>query len=430
MIRTDNYIKTLADTGLVDDAITLDNGYDIQYKGNIVSVRLNEKGGALIYNQKKNTIMEIQSGRLDEVLHRYIIQSLFGTQSKTGIKDKKYDNAFFIPTKVIGNSVILEDPCGRKWTVKDSTPKAVLSYYEEARTVNADDVMILLSGFSAYSIHDREPVKSCVENEVELTLLKSAANIYDYAVAPRSEYINDVGQTIVGNFCCSAADKVNMMVFEEDSNKIFAFNTPARKNISSGTMRSKNPYVIKAQQILNSAMSRKAVSNYVDTKYPDGLCLSAMEQVLAYETPAILSAGKIVERLEYRNLFGKYLKSATDVQFVLDTNKSLLICACNEGKSVVKFRAIPDLSEIRNSLKKEGYLLSELESGLEFHIEDPAINCIVSNCKEFVPVAEEPMNKTNKITKVIGSSCKKLLADYGINDQKGVFSSITQVIVN
>ncbi len=429
MIRTDNYVKTLADKGLVDDAIILENGYDIQYKGNIVSVRLNDKCGALIYNQKKNNIMEIQSGRLDEVLHRYIAQSLFGIQSKEGIKSSKYDNVFFVPTKVIGNSLILEDPVGRKWTVKGSAPKAVLSYYEDARMVNADDAMVLLDGFSAYNIHDREPLKSCVENEVEFTLLKSSSNIDDYAVSPRSECINDVGKTLVGVFCCSSADKVNQINFEEDSNKIFAFNALARRNITSSTMRTKNPYAIKGKEVFNSAVGKKAISNYVDSKYPDGLCLSAMEQVIAYETPAIILSAKMNERLEYKTTFQKYLKNASDVNFRMDSNKSILAELCN-STSVAKFRMVPDLSEIRNSLKKEGYLLSELENGLSFHIEDPAIACIVSNCCEFVPVSEDPVNMTNKVGKVIGSECKKILADYGINDQKGVFNSLTQVIVN
>ena len=430
MIRTDNYIKTLSDKGLVDDAITLDNGYDIQYKGNIVSVRLNDKGGALIFNQKKNSIMEIQSGRLDEVLHHYIVQSLFGMQTREGIKGNKYDNVFFVPTKVIGNSVIFEDPAGRKFTVKGSSPKAVLSYYDEARTVNADDCMVLLDGFSAYSIHDRENIKSCAETEVELTLLKSSANIDDYAVAPRSEYINDVGQTIVGNFCCSSADKVNQMTFEEDEKKIFAFSSVAKRNISSSTIRTKNPYAIKAKEVFSSAATRKVVSKYADSKYPYGLCLSAMEQMIAYEAPAILLSAKLDTRLEYRNLYKQYLKNATDVRFELDTNKSILSTVSQEGVSAAKFRMVPDLSEIRNSLKKEGYMLSELESGLDFHIEDPAVACIVSNCSDFVPVSEEPVNSANRVGKVIGSECKGILADYGINDQKGVFSSLIQIIVN
>ena len=60
MIRTDNYIRALSNKGLVDDAMILENGYDIQYKGNIVSVRLNNKGGAVIFNQKKNDLFEVQ----------------------------------------------------------------------------------------------------------------------------------------------------------------------------------------------------------------------------------------------------------------------------------------------------------------------------------------------------------------------------------
>ena len=430
MIRTDNYVKTLADKGLVDDAIILENGYDIQYKGNIISVRLNDKGGALIYNQKKNDIMEIQSGRLDEVLHRYIVQSLFGTQSKTGIKDTRYENTFFVPTKVIGNSLILEDPCGRRFTVKGSTPQAVLSYYEDARIVNADDAMILLDGFSSYSIHDRESIKSCAEHDVELVLLKSSVNIDDYAVSPRSEYINDVGETIVGAFCCSSADKVNQINFEEDCNKMFTFNSVARRNITSSTMRTKNPYAMKAKQIFNSTSGKNSISKYVDTKYPDGLCLSAMEQVLAYEAPAILLSANMTDVLEYKGTFGKYLKNATSIQFRLDTNKSILSCICEEGKSVAKFRALPNLAEIKNALSKEGYLLSELENGIEFNIENPAVMAIVNNCKEYLPVAEEPINKVNTVTKIIGSECKKVLADYRINDQRGVFNSIVRVIIN
>ena len=155
-----------------------------------------------------------------------------------------------------------------------------------------------------------------------------------------------------------------------------------------------------------------------------------MEQMLAYETPAILTSAKMNDSVEYKTLYGKYLKNATSVQFRLDTNKSILSSVCNEGKSVAKFRMVPDLTGIRNSLKKEGYMLTELENGLDFYIEDPAIACIVSNCTEFVPVSEDAVNPVNKAGKIIGSECKKTLAEYGINDQKGVFSSITQIIVN
>ena len=109
MIRTDNFVRALSDKGLIDDAMFLDSGYDIQYKGNIVSVRLNDKGGAVIFNQKKNDLVEIQSARLDEVLHKYIFQSLFGLQNKIGTREMDCKNVAFVPTKVVRNSVIFED---------------------------------------------------------------------------------------------------------------------------------------------------------------------------------------------------------------------------------------------------------------------------------------------------------------------------------
>ena len=53
MIKTESFIKSMVEKGIVDDALTLENGYDVQYKGNIVSVRLNNKGGAMIFNKKR-----------------------------------------------------------------------------------------------------------------------------------------------------------------------------------------------------------------------------------------------------------------------------------------------------------------------------------------------------------------------------------------
>ena len=431
MIRTENYIRTLADKGLVDDAVAVENGYDIQYRGNIVSVRFNDKGGALIYNQKKNTVTEIQSGRLDEVLHRYIIQSLFGLQTKTGIRNNLYKDVFLVPTKVISNALIFEDPCGRKFSVKGSSPHAVLSYYDEACTVNADDALILLSNFNVHSIRDPENITSNVEREVEMTLLKSDVNLDDYSVAPRSECINNVGQTIVGNFCCSSADKINMVNFEYNQARVFGFGSAPRKNITSSTIRTKNPYAAKAKAIVSSPKIEKLVSNHLNDKYPYGLCVSAMEQMLAYETPAILSANRVeIGNFEYKDEYAKALKNATSVQFRLDSNKSIVSAVCCEGKSVAKFRAVPNLAEIRNGLQKEGYLLTELENGLEFGIDDPAINCIICNCKNYVPVSEKPVNMANTVSRIIGSNCKNVLVEYGINDVKGVFSSITQIVVN
>lgn len=423
MIRTDNFVKALSDKGLVDDAMLVENGYDIQYKGNIVSVRLNDKGGALIFNQKKNTLFEVCSGRLDEVLHKYIIQSLFGTQNKTGTKAIVCKNTFFVPTKVIGSSVIFEDSVGRKFTMEGNSPAAVLSYFKEACDVNADDCMILLSNFKPY--HRCENIVSSVETpEVEVQLLKSNVNPDDFAVSPKSECINDVGQTIVGNFLCSASDKWNYMTFEEDESKMFNFGSVS-KRITSSSVRSKDPIVMKSKDMVKG--KTKVVTSYLDKKFPNGLCVSALEGAIAYEAPSICKEIGIKNDVDYTAIFNKYLKDCDNVQFRLDSNKSILCAVSKDGKSVARFRAVPVLSEMHPALQKEGYLLAELESGLEFNFKDTAVKAIVSNCKEFVPVVENTITKPNTITRVIGSECKDILSSYGIRDNKGVFSSFYQI---
>lgn len=428
MIRTENYVRALLNKGFVDDVAFIENGFDIQYRGNIVSVRLNNKGGAVIFNQKKNNLFEVQSGRLDEVLHKYIFQSLFGLQNKIGTREMECKNVAFVPTKVIQSSVIFEDAAGRKFTMTGNSPKAVLSYYKEACEVNADDCMVLLNNFVPYN-HSEKYVASSVESpEVELQILKSSVNAEDYAVSPKIESINDVGQTIVGNFLCSAADKWNLMTFEEDLGKMFNFASNSKKNITSSTIRSKDPLVINAKKVLER--NKQIVSNYIDKKYPGGLCVSALENVMAFESPAICNEVNVENTNDYSFVFSEMIKNADRVQFRLDSNKSILCAVEKDGISAAKFRAVPVLSAMKEPLQNNGYFLHELESGLELSTRDTAVGAIVSACKNFVPVTEKPVNTPNRINKMIGSSAKDVLMSYGINDSKGVFSSFYQIVVN
>lgn len=429
MIKTDKFITSMVAHGLVDDAVTLESGYNIQYKGSIVSVRLDNKGGALIYNNKKNDVIEVSSGRLDDVLHRYIVQSLFGTQSKAGTRDIQYNNVFFVPTKVIKNSVIFEDSVGRRFTVEGSTPKAVLSFFNEMVDVNADDCMILLSGFKAYN-RPEEAIKSTKEPEIELQLLKCSLDVDDWAVSPKAECINDIGYTIVGNFLCSSADKISQISFEEDEKQVFSSTGVSKKNINSSAARITNPLAMRTKVALKSAAAQKAVKEYLDTKYPYGLCVSALEQAMAYEAPSIFKAANIDEPLNYKNVFANYLRSCDTVSFRLDSNKSLLMSTNIPGKSVAKFRAVPDVGAIKSALQKEGYLLSELSNGLEFKSTNNAIGEIVNSCKNFVPVAEKMNNKENVVSKVTGKDVQELLSNYGINDTKGVFNTVVKIVVN
>ena len=427
MIKTDNFVSALLARGMVDDAVQLDNGYDIQHKGNILSVRLDGKGGALLYNKNRGDVVEVKSGHLDDVLHRYIVQSLFGLQSKTGSRDVEYKDVFFVPTKVIRNSVIFEDSTGRKYTVSGSNPKAVLSFYNEAVDVNADDCMILLNNFEQYFRPEEAP-KYEKDNEIELQMLKCSLDIDDYAVFPKAECMNDVGQTVVGNFLVSSADKVSQMTFEEDVRKAFASSAVAKRNVNSEAARIRNPLAQEARKIL--ASSRKAVVDYLDSRYPSGLCVSALEQAMAYEAPSMIKASNVKGNVNYKKLFSDYLRNSETVSFRLDSNKSVL-CSFNvPGKSIAKFRAIPDVGAIKSALQKEGYLLSEMSDGLEFSSTSNATALLVNSMKEFTPVSEKMLNKANVVSKLSGKEVTEVLSSYGIEDKKGVFAGIVRISVN
>ena len=428
MIKTDNFVSALLARGMVDDAVQLDNGYDIQYKGNILSVRCDGKGGALMYNKNRGDAVEVRSAHLDDVLHRYIVQSLFGLQSAVGTGDKKYKDVFFVPSKVIRNSVIFEDPVGRKFTVKGSDPKAVLSYYDEAASVNAEDSIVLLSGFEPYFRPEEAPQYG-KDKDIELQMLKCSLDIDDYAVFPRSDRMNDVGQTVVGNFLVSSADKVSQMTFEEDVRKAFASSAVSRRRIASGSARVSNKLALETRKLLGSG-AKKAVVDYLDSRYPSGLCVSSLEQVMAYEGPSLVKAANARGSVSYKGLFSECLRNCDSVSFRLDSNKSIL-CSLNvPGKSLMKFRAVPDVGKIRNALQKEGYLLSELSDGLEFKSTSNAVSLVVNSCTDYAPVSEKMLNMANTVTKLSGRDVQKVLSSYGIEDKNGVFAGIVRISVN
>jgi hypothetical protein len=152
--------------------------------------------------------------------------------------------------------------------------------------------------------------------------------------------------------------------------------------------------------------------------------------MLAYETPALCKEANVENTINYGFVFNNLLQNADKVRFRLDNNKSILCAVEKEGVSVAKFRAVPVLSELKDPLTKNGYFLTELESGLEFNAMDTTVGIIASCCKSFVPVVENPVNVPNTVTKVIGSSAKETLMTYGINDVKGVFSSFYRVVLN
>ena len=142
-------------------------------------------------------------------------------------------------------------------------------------------------------------------------------------------------------------------------------------------------------------------------------------------------AAKVEGKVDYKKLFSDYLRNCDTVSFRIDSNKSILCAFNTPGKSVAKFRAVPDVGGIKSALQKEGYLLAELQDGLEFKSTANIVSSVVNNCKEFTPVAEKMMNLPNFVTKITSSNeIKESLLSYGINDVKGVFSTLLRISVN
>lgn len=428
MIKTNAFVKSLLEKELVDDVAFLANGYDIQVDGKIVSVRVNEKGRAIIWNHNSSSITEVDSGRLDDVLHKFIIASCFGFQSKEGVHSIKCSNTFFVPVKLIKNNVVFADTLGREFVVSNTTKDAILSFFNEAAQVNADDCILMLDGFQKYDRHITSAKESVDENEVNVNLLKCSVSIDDYAVSPISSSINDVGKTVVGNFICSSSDKLNYMTFEDDLKNI-GFGK-SRSNVTSSTIRSDNVFVKRAKVALNSSKGIKSVKEYLNAKYPAGLSVRAVESAMAYEAPSIFKHAGITDALSYKNLFNNYRVKADCITFRLDSNMAICSSIEKSGESIQTFRAVPDVEVIANALHREGYTLDELESGLTFEARSDIATSITNAMKNIVPLAEKVINSPNVVTKLVGSSVKDELKTFGISDDTGAFMCMNKVIIN
>jgi hypothetical protein len=151
---------------------------------------------------------------------------------------------------------------------------------------------------------------------------------------------------------------------------------------------------------------------------------------MAYEGPSLVKAANTRGNVSYKGLFSECLRNCDSVSFRLDSNKSIL-CSLNvPGKSLMKFRAVPDVGKIRNALQKEGYLLSELSDGLEFKSTSNAVSLVVNSCTDYAPVSEKMLNMANTVMKLSGMDAQKVLSSYGIEDKKGVFAGIVRISVN
>lgn len=428
MIKTDSFVRSLMNKGFVDDVAFLTNGYDIQYNDVILSVRNNGVGGALIFNSKEEGVTEVVSGRLDDVLHRYIMQSLFGLQTGKGSDGKIYSNVFFKPGEVFGNCSVFIDPANRKWLLQGVSAKAAKAIYEEAMKVNADDAMILYDNFNVYDDKLVNSVDKIAESvDVELTLLRCSVDLNEYSVLPRSEYVNEVGRNLVNNFVCSSSDKIMLQNFEDKIAQITSCNGTAPQIDLELKPELKS--------ILSLTSSKKdEVQGWISKKYGT-LGLKSMKEALVVNAEEILSSLNIDDKVDFSKMFSSYMNKAENIQFVLKNNRMVEITVEKPGIFSATFKAVPDVPQMKDILSSHGTFLNEVESGLTLNLTDnmdfestKLCSDMIKCCLDITPVTEEPF-LGNSTVECIARDFDTILSSYGIEDTLGVIKYVDRITV-
>ena len=428
MVRTDAFVRSMMNKGFVDDVAFLTNGYDIQYGNALLSVRSNGAGGALLFNSKDEGVTEVVSGNLDGILHRYIVQSLFGLQNGKGLDNRIYSNVFLRPTEAFSDSMVFTDSENRKWLLQGVSPKAGRALYESAMNVNADDSLLMLDNFVVYDESLVNSVRRGADTpEAELVLLKCSLDLDEYEVLPRSECVSSVGRNIVGNFVCSSRDKVMLQNFEDRLAEITSCKGE-KPSVDMSEMKGE------LKQMLTLTSSRKDdVDKYITSKYGK-MSLRAMKEALTYDTSILSSLGSD-DKVDYIDVFSSYMKKADTVQFLLKDNRTVEITAETPGIFSATFRAVPNVSQMRDVVGASGMFLTELESGLNLDLSDEMnlenrklCSDLVKSCVDFEPASEDGF-LGNSTVECITDHMEEVLSSYGIVDNLGTIKYVDRITV-
>lgn len=411
MKKTNYMLLNMLEKGFADNVEFLENGYDILANGKEINVRLDGKGGALIRNEKKLT--EVKSARLDDVLTKFILKSAYGHKGS------------FFKKEQIKNGAILTDPRGKKWVINAKVAMEYINLFDQE---DCDEALVGLPILNAYSPRTMKNIET-VDEEVEMIQLKSALDPSEYAFMPKADMIENVGQTVVGSSLCSSADKFAIQSFNEKLDGVFCDKEIKHNNGIVNSLRTHNAMAERTSSAIESAHKQKELKNYFDKKYPEGLSRGALTNALAFEAPSIFNACGINEKLAYNDTFNKMVKRADAVTFRLDNSRDMFVQLDKAGVFSARFRAIPNVEGIKNALTREGYMVSDIQSGLTVTLDEDIAPSIIANCANFKPVTEDRVLKSSNVETVKGVIVTKALKKYGINDETRVFNSMTKVVI-
>jgi len=421
MTKTDNFVTSMLAKGMVDNVEMLANGYDIEKGNNKVSIRCNGSN-AIIWNHKDSSILEIQSGRLDDILHRYIVRSCVGLQSAEN-KYGSFTNRAFIPTEVVSDRMVLSDATGKKWICSDSSPKATLEFYDSASLMGADDCMLLLPNLEEFKPGFKVSLNNSRDAGIEARMLFSCVNPEDYAVYPSADAIEPVGKTIVGNFVCSALDKATVMSFEENEKFIGSSTFPTAKAYIGSSLRTNDRNVKALQSAVASNHNEKGLTKYIENAH-SFMTSKALATELECEAPMIAQSLNTKVDFDYSKTYNTLRSRADSVKFTLSSSNKMLVNVEKNGVFSSRFTAIPNVESLKNVLSREGYLMSDVQTGLGFDAGNEVNASIMSCLTNLTPVVEKDRYFNAGLAKIYGKDVSQHLAAYGIKGDN-LFSSMT-----
>lgn len=429
MTKTDNFLKHMVAKGVVTEVQFLASGYDIKVGSDVVSVRL-KGSNAVIWNHKNPALTEIKSSRLDDVLHRYIVLSCMGkTSGKTKLGD--FTGVTFVPQAVVNNRVIFKDALNRSWIAGDNTAKSVMSFFENAKNVSAEDTLILLNGFEPFNKDYRFKIESSfVDADAEIMNIESSIDLDAYAVYPKSEAINKVGITGVGNFIASATDRANVQLFEGLENELQFKKVLHATNSSLADYKTKGV----AEQVRKTIVSSgkvKEFDSFCDKNYGNGLTVEALDSALTFDTGKIYSALGIDKPVtHFKPILQSMLNSGDSAFIRLDSNKEVKVCAQKANIFSAMFKAIPNIETIKNGLARDGYTIQDLQQGMTVALDSEVLGAIMNSAMDFCPVEEKSYLSNLNAKSLIGSAVGKELVKFGINDTNRAFTKMNVLTVD
>lgn len=389
LTNTEVFLESALVKGVIDSFDIVENGYNVAKGDKSLNIIVGVDS-ALIRDDNK--LVEVKSSKLDNVLHRYIMSSLFGKKA----------NDYFVMSSLNGD-VVFTDINSKKWILNGAAPQSARAYFLQFVNNQAQDALIASSHLVEYK---RGLNSSKVgDMETDIQLLVSDCNPDAYAVNPSPSLINSVGKTVVGNFVVSSADKKIVEEFNEE--EISSDYDPDHINIDEYA---------------------EEFESEDDRNWRKGTSDEQLARRRKWEARNKRNVAESSAKISTKDSLSKLQSSADTVTVQLDNSQKLRISVGKDGIFSARFKVTPNVKVIEKALLNSGYAFCDIQNEMTLKADDPIVSSIINSAFEIEGVDEKATLK-REVSKLSGNSVTSALRDYGIDDSMKVFSSIKRIVI-